>query len=630
MKFTLLFLSFSLSLLTLAQTPKTISYQGVARNATGQPIPNQSIKIKLSLLETATSSNSLYTETHTPTTTGQGLFAIQIGAGTVLNGTYLNLDWSNGPKFVKTEIDPAGGDNFTLSITNPLNAVPFALFAASGTPGPQGPQGLKGDTGATGPQGPIGLTGPQGIKGDTGVRGPIGPQGTFPSGNAVGDMQFWNGTQWTMIPKGQPGTTLKNCDGQITWNPCKPSLTTIDAASITGTSFSTGGSISNDGDSPISVRGVCWNTSPNPTIANSKTMDGSGTGSYSRILTGLGLNSTLFVRAYATNSFGTAYGNQITVTTLSTTLPTVITNTVNLIAGTSATSGGNVTDAGGATISARGVVWSTSQNPTVALTTKTVNGTGIGSFVSSLTGLNINTTYYLRAYATNSVGTAYGNQLSFTTTNGLFTIGDGVTDIDGNNYPTVIIGTQEWMAENLKVTKYSNGVNIPNVADSLQWLNLSSGAWCYFANQAQNNISYGKLYNWFAVIDPRNLCPTNWHVPLDNEWNSLISLIDPSTDLNAIGPQSDLAGGKLKALGTTFWFNPNEGATNEFGFNGLPGGGRYLNGTFLNIRLYGDWWTSTSSSISTGNNHVLDYATIRAFRYSNDKHYGLSIRCIKN
>lgn len=128
----LLLLPFFFTLLSYGQTPNTISYQGVARNATGQPIPNQSIKIKLSLLETATSSNSLYTETHTPTTTGQGLFAVQIGTGTVLTGTYANLDWSNGPKFVKTEIDPTGGDNFTLSSTNPLNAVPFALFAQNG------------------------------------------------------------------------------------------------------------------------------------------------------------------------------------------------------------------------------------------------------------------------------------------------------------------------------------------------------------------------------------------------------------------------------------------------------------------------------------------------------------------
>jgi hypothetical protein len=165
MKYILLLLSFSLSLLTLAQTPKTISYQGVARNATGQPIPNQPIKIKLSLLETATSTNSLYTETHTLNTTAQGLFAVQIGAGTVVSGTYATLDWSNGPKFVKTEIDPTGGDNFTLSSTNPLNAVPFALFAKSGTPGPQGPAG------ATGAQGPIGLTGSTGPQGPNRIGG---------------------------------------------------------------------------------------------------------------------------------------------------------------------------------------------------------------------------------------------------------------------------------------------------------------------------------------------------------------------------------------------------------------------------------------------------------------------------
>ncbi|HRH36196.1 MAG TPA: hypothetical protein PKY12_14120, partial [Catalimonadaceae bacterium] len=151
MKNLFILLVICLSHLSFGQTPKTISYQGVARNAAGQPIPNQSIKIRISLLETATSSNSLYTETHTLTTSGQGLFALQIGGGTVLNGTYATLDWSNGPKFVKTEIDPTGGNNFTLSSTNPLNAVPFALFATSGTPGPQGPIGLTGPAGVPGP-----------------------------------------------------------------------------------------------------------------------------------------------------------------------------------------------------------------------------------------------------------------------------------------------------------------------------------------------------------------------------------------------------------------------------------------------------------------------------------------------
>ena len=212
MKYILLLLSLSLSLLTLAQTPKTISYQGVARNATGQPIPNQPIKIKLSLLETATSTNSLYTETHTLSTTAQGLFAVQIGAGTVLGGTYLTLDWSNGPKFVKTEIDPIGGDNFTLTSTNPLNAVPFALYAQSGTPGPQGPAGatgaqgpigLTGPAGATGSQGPAGATGPQGPIGLTGATGPQGPSGlTGPSGAT--------GPQGPVGTNGTPGSAGSN------------------------------------------------------------------------------------------------------------------------------------------------------------------------------------------------------------------------------------------------------------------------------------------------------------------------------------------------------------------------------------------------------------------------------------
>lgn len=609
MKNLLLLFSFTLSLLTWAQTPKTISYQGVARNSTGQPIPNQSIKIKLSLLETANSTNSLYTETHTPTTTGQGLFAVQIGAGTVLSGTYATLDWSNGPKFVKTEIDPNGGDNFTLSSTNPLNAVPFALFAASGTPGPRG---LKGDTGATGPQ------------------GPIGPQGTFPSGNAVGDMQFWNGTEWTMIPKGQPGTTLKNCDGQITWNPCKPSLSTTDATAITGTSFASGGNISNDGDSPISVRGICWSTSPNPTIANSKTMDGNGTGSFSRTLTGLGLGSTLYVRAYATNSIGTAYGNQITVTTLSTTLPTVTTTALSLITGATATSGGNVTNEGGATVTARGVVWSTVPNPTIALTTKTVDGTGTGTFISNLAGLTINTIYYLRAYATNSAGTAYGTELTFTSP--FFLNGSGITDLDGNNYPTVILGTQEWMAKNLKVSKYRNGDPIATGLDNSAWNTTTLGAYSFYNGDSSNDTTFGKLYNWYTVVDPKGLCPLGFHSPSDAEWKTLeIFLGMPSIEADQSGGRglTQNIGGKLKSI-SPLWTNSNAGATNSSGFSGLPGGKRENTGSYLDGNFFAYFWTTNIDGTTYSYYRTLnfDYGTIG--RYSYFQQMGLSVRCVKD
>jgi uncharacterized protein (TIGR02145 family) len=457
----------------------------------------------------------------------------------------------------------------------------------------------------------------------------IGPKGSFPTGTNVGDMQYWNGSQWVMIPNGQSGTTLKNCDGQITWNPCKPSLTTIDATSITGTSFSTGGSISNDGDSPISVRGICWNTSPNPTITNFKTTDGIGTGSFSRTLTGLGLGSTLYVRAYATNSVGTGYGNQITVTTLSTTLPTVTTTVLSLITGTSATSGGNVTNDGGATISSRGVVWSTSPNPTIALTTKTLNGTGTGSFISNLTGLSINTTYYLRAYATNSVGTAYGASVTFTSA--FFITGSGVTDVDGNNYPTIILGPQEWMAENLKTTKFKNGILIPLVSDSISWSGLSNPGMCWVQNQISNKSIYGGIYNW-ETVNTGSLCPIGWHVPNNSEWKTLeIFLGMPVLEADQNGPRglTSNIGGKLKST-STLWFSPNIGASNQSGFSALPGGRRNNDGSFAAVRNSGFWWSSTEADPEAALLRHVDFDAQYCSNYGYYKRTGTSIRCLKD
>ena len=196
-----------------------------------------------------------------------------------------------------------------------------------------------------------------------------------------------------------------------------PSLGTTAVSGITHNSASSGGTISNDGGASVSARGVCWSTSSNPTVAlTTKTIDGSGTGSFTSSITGLLAATTYYVRAYATNSVGTAYGNQLVFTTTSPVLSALNTTAVSGITYNSASSGGNIISDGGAAITARGVCWSTSPNPTVSLSTKTVDGSGSGSFTSSITGLVVGTTYYVRAYATNSVGTAYGNQVVFTTT----------------------------------------------------------------------------------------------------------------------------------------------------------------------------------------------------------------------
>ena len=210
-----------------------------------------------------------------------------------------------------------------------------------------------------------------------------------------------------------------------------PTVTTSQVTNVTQTTATCGGNVTATGNATVTERGICWGTSQNPTTSGSHVSSGTGTGSYTVNMTGLTANTTYYVRAYATNSAGTAYGSEVSFTTSQiVTVPTVTTSQVTNVTQTTATCGGNVTATGNATVTARGVCWSTSQNPTVT-GSHTTNGTGTGSFTSSITGLSPNTTYYVRAYATNSAGTAYGTQRSFTTTQNItqLTVFDGtVTD----------------------------------------------------------------------------------------------------------------------------------------------------------------------------------------------------------
>ena len=189
-------------------------------------------------------------------------------------------------------------------------------------------------------------------------------------------------------------------------------ITTTQLTNITATTASGGGNIISDGGFTVTARGVCWSTSVNPTIANNKTSDGNGTGTFSSNITGLTPITTYHIRAYATNSTGTAYGDDLTITTLG--IPIINTTVASLITGTTAFTGGNISIDGGTTITSRGVCWSTTANPTIS-NSKTTDGTGTGTFSSKITGLNPDTPYHFRAYATNNGGTAYGSDITFTT-----------------------------------------------------------------------------------------------------------------------------------------------------------------------------------------------------------------------
>jgi len=308
-------------------------------------------------------------------------------------------------------------------------------------------------------------------------------------------------------------------------------------------------------------------------------------------------------------------------------IPVIATSEVTVTAETSAQCGGNITSNGGATVTACGVCWSTSPMPTIE-DNLTNEGSGTGDFVSDIVGLSKFTTYFVRAYATNSAGTGYGDTVSFTAGKG------SVTDIDGNTYQTVIIGNQWWMAENLKVTRYRNGDKIPIVTDNVTWAGLSTGAYCNYDNDELHIETYGRLYNWYAVDDNRNIAPLGWHVPTDEEWKQLEMYLGMNqSDADNTHWRGTEEGGKLKEDGTTHWLSPNIGATNESGFTALPGGIRGNFGYFYSIGSYAGFWSSTKNSSTTSTYRYLDSDQSKIGRWISNYVYnqdGFSIRCVKD
>jgi len=237
----------------------------------------------------------------------------------------------------------------------------------------------------------------------------------FPLGTTLGNIQYWNGTNWVNLAPGQNGQTLNLINGIPWWSGAAyPTLTTSSISSITSTSVNGGGNISSDGGAAVSARGLVYATTSNPTLSNTILTIGSGTGSFSGSITGLTPNTTYYVRAYATNSAGTGYGNEITFQTLPVAVPTLVTTDASGITQTTVTSGGTISNDGGATITERGIVYGTSTNPTTT-NTKVTSGSGTGSFSLNVTSLTPNTTYYIRSYAINSAGTGYGNNITFQT-----------------------------------------------------------------------------------------------------------------------------------------------------------------------------------------------------------------------
>ncbi len=296
-------------------------------------------------------------------------------------------------------------------------------------------------------------------------------------------------------------------------------------------------------------------------------------------------------------------------------IPVLTTAGITKITTTSASTGGNITSDGGSAVTARGVCYNTTGNPTIA-NTRTIDGAGSGLFTSDLSLLAPHTYYYVRAYAANKAGTAYGNEVGFTTSE---LITGTVDDIEGNTYKTVTIGNQVWMAENLKTTRFTDGTGIPPVPGNIEWKSLSTPGYCWYDNdEAANKSTYGALYNWYAVASGK-LCPAGWRIPSDEQWKTLTTYLGGEY----------LAGDKLKEEGAEHWKHFNDKATNASGFTALPGGGR-IDGTFVLIEESGVWWTSTSFNEDQAYLRELDNFVTEVLSGYLSKKHGFSVRCVKN
>ena len=395
-------------------------------------------------------------------------------------------------------------------------------------------------------------------------------------------------------------------------------VTTNVVSNISTTTATCGGNVTDDGGATVTERGICYGTSQNPTTSNSKVTGGSGTGSFSCNMTGLTKGTTYYVRAYATNSKGTAYGEQKTFTTLATTA-TVTTNVVSNISTTTATCGGNVTDDGGATVTERGICYGTSQNPTTS-NSKVTGGSGTGSFSCTMTGLTKGTTYYVRAYAVNNKGTAYGEQQSFTTIPidgaiaGLFSVSatKQVYFSKGNLQYQASTGTWQFAEHQYDYVGDGN----KNISSSYSgWIDL----FCWGTGNNPTLLSesasdYGTFIDWGVnKISNGGNTANMWRTLTEDEWAYLHSgranaaYKCSKATVNSVHGYIILPDSWSRPTGLSFTTHAKDWTTNTYSVtdwkkmeqNGavfLPAAGYHRSGTVYYVASRGYYWSATPSN----------------------------------
>ena len=400
------------------------------------------------------------------------------------------------------------------------------------------------------------------------------------------------------------------------------------------------GEIYETGVSGILQHGFTWSDSPNVSLESGEKneLGAAGPGEYSSTIQNLSPSTTYYIRAYASDAHQTKYGAEINFITTGPTVPEVQTWSAFNVGAYKAESGGDISSNGGEEVTARGICWSTDRLPDLT-DNFTSDGTGSGGFESLMSPLKPYTLYHMRAYATNSIGTAYGVEMAF------ITLWDNamLEDFDGNAYETVQIGDQVWMAENLRSEHYSDGSSLVLVEQDNEWMDLEPDvkAFSIYENSPDMFDTYGNLYSWAAAMNGeassdevpsgiQGVCPDGWHLPSEEEWKELEYHLGMSKLIAVdIGWRGYEEGGMLKQTGTDLWEEPNEMATNETGFTALPGGFRDADGLFRANGTFTAFWSASANEegawlrgLHAGRGEMLHKPY--------EVKYGFSVRCVKD
>ena len=677
-----------------AHAQNGLNFQGVARTSNNVILASQAITIKLSILQGSATGTADYVETRRVTTNAQGLFTAVIGDTGAIStlGNFTTINWKLSPKFLKIEMDPAAGTNFITMGTTQFQYVAYAQFAKSvdaenivgivpvslGGTGVNSLTDLKTALTLNNVNNTTDLSKPISTLTQTVLDLKLNAADTskytkqiYSDSALLTKLKISDTTSMLSSRIAKDTLNLSNrINLKANTTDVTTSLSLKESTSNKSTAVDLGGTTpsdvlfptqkavkdyvsANNSGGGVSDGGITTIKIADAAVTDAKINTVSGSKVIGNIV---GNAATATLATNATTAGNITATTNTTLTSLSN-LATVGTITSGVWSGTAVAvekGGTGATTASAARTNLGLVIGTNVQAPLVAGTDYLVP-TGSAASLTNFPTFNQNTTGNAATATTAGNITATTNT-TLTSLSNLATVGNitsgvwsgtavavakggtGLTSAGTNGQiltstnagtltwttpvflPTVVIGTQQWMEKNLDVLTYRNGDVIPQVTDPTAWAALTTGAWCWYSNSADNGAVYGKLYNWYAVNDPRGLAPQGWHIPTDADWTILGTLLGGNA----------AAGGKMKTTGTTRWTTPNASATNESGYAGLPGGDRYVDGTFYAVGYLGYWWSASESSSPNAWYRILDYSVGSLDRANGSEKYGFSVRCLRD